>query len=164
MIFGLTFSVLLGATVAAAAALGSELGWRGHLLPLLSGGNRTTVHLVTGLLWAGWFMPLILWFCLHNDYGEGLPTVLCSLGMAIALGAALNEIVLRTGHVGLAALALGLFISQEHLGLSFWSYLFPTAELPWAGAFSVFAIALWLFAAAFPFVLIGRAARGKGEG
>ena len=63
--------------------------------------------------------------------------------------------------VGLAALALGLFVSQERLGLAFWPYLFPSAELPWAGAFSVFAIALWLIAAAFPFVLIGKAARGR---
>lgn len=161
IVFGIALSILLGATVVAAAALGSELGWRGYLLPRLAGKNRIVVHLVMGLLWGGWVLPLVLgWFRLRNDYDGVAPTILCLLGMAVVLGAALNEIVLRTGHLGLAALALGLFVSQEHFGLSFWPYLFPSAELPWAGAFSVFAIALWLFAAAFPFVLIGKAAWG----
>ena len=160
-VFGIAFSVALGATVVAAAALGSELGWRGYLLPRLAGKNRVAVNLVMGLLWGIWILPLVLWwFRLRNDYEGVVPTVLCSLGMAVALGSALNEIVRRTGHVGLAALALGLFVSQERLGLAFWPYLFPSAELPWAGAFSVFGIALWLCAALFPFVLVGKAARG----
>lgn len=158
-VFGIALSIVLGATVVAAAALGSELGWRGYLLPRLAGGNRTVVHLSMGLLWGMWLLPMVLWwFRFRNDYEGVVPTVLCSMGMAVVLGAALNEIVLRTGHLGLAALALGLFVSQERMGLAFWPYLFPSAELPWAGAFSVFAIALWLFAACFPFVLIGRAA------
>jgi len=158
---GLPLTILLGATVAAAAALGSELGWRGYLLPRLAGRNRVAVNLAMGLLWGLWFLPLVVWaFRAAQDYEGITATVLCALGMAVALGAALNEIVLRTGHVGLAALALGLFVSQERMGLSFWPYLFPSAELPWAGACSVFAIALWLFAAAFPFVLIGKAAWG----
>ncbi len=162
IVFGIALSALLGATVVAAVALGSELGWRGYLLPRLGAGkNRIAVHVVMGLLWGLWLLPLVLWwFRLRNDYEGAVPTVLCGLGMAMALTAALNTIVLRTGHIGLAALALGLFVSQERLGLAFWPYLFPSAELPWAGAFSVFAIVLWLIAAAFPFVLIGRAARG----
>ncbi len=168
LVIGIPLTVLLGATVIAAAALGSELGWRGYLLPRLAGGNRIVVGIVMGLLWGAWFMPLVIWwFRFTDDYAGLVPTVLCSLGMAVALGAALNEIVLRTGHVGLAALALGLFVSQERMGLAFWPYLFPSAELPWAGACSVFAIALWLLAAACPFLLIGRAARGAagaGEG
>jgi membrane protease YdiL (CAAX protease family) len=160
-VFGIALSIVLGATVVAAAALGCELGWRGYLLPRLAGKNRVAVHAVMGLLWGLWLLPLVLWwFRFRNDYEGLVPTVLCSLAMAVALGAALNEIVLRTGHIGLAALALGLFVSQERLGLSFWPYLFPSAELPWAGAFSVFAVALWLFAATFPFVLIGKAAWG----
>ena len=161
IVFGIALSTVLGATVVAAVALGSELGWRGYLLPRLAGRNRIAVHVVMGLLWGLWFLPLVLWwFRFRNDYEGVVPTVICGLGMAVALAAALNEIVLRTGHVGLAALALGLFVSQERLGLAFWPYLFPSAELPWSGAFSVFAIALWLIAAAFPVILIGKAARG----
>ena len=161
IVLGTACSLLLGATVVAATALGSELGWRGYLLPRMAGANRIVVHLVTGLLWGAWFMPLVYWwFRLRNDFEGMASTMACTLAMAVALGAALNEIRLRTGHVGLAALALGLFVSQEHFGLSFWFYLFPTAELPWAGGYSVFSIALWLFAAAFPFVLIGKAAWG----
>ena len=154
-------TILLGATLVAAVALGSELGWRGCLLPALAGRNRIVVNIVMGLLWGVWVMPLVIWwFRLTHDYDGVVSTVLCTLGMAVALGAALNEIVRRTGHVGLAALALGLFVSQERMGLAFWPYLFPSAELPWSGACSMFAIALWLLAAAFPFVLIGRAASG----
>jgi len=131
------------------------------LLPRLAGKNRVAVHISMGLLWGLWFMPVVVWwFRIRNDYEGIIPTVICLLGMAIVLGAALNEVVLRTGHLGLAALALGLFISQTKPELAFWPYLFPTAELPWSGAFSVFAIALWLFAATFPFVLIGKAAWG----
>ena len=161
IVFGIALSIVLGATVAAAAALGSELGWRGYLLPRLAGGNRIAAHLGMGLLWGAWFLPLVYgWFRFRNDYDGAVSTVLCALAMAIVLGAALNEIVLRTGHTGLAALALGLFVSQERLGLAFWPYLFPSAELPWSGAFSVFAIALWLIAATYPVLLIGKAARG----
>jgi hypothetical protein len=156
-VFALVFSVLIGATLMAAAALGSELGWRGYLLPRMKAG--ITTHLFIGLLWGAWFLPLILgWFRVIGDYSGIAVTILCALGLSVALNAALNRIMLRTNHVGLAALALGLFASQSQSGLSFWDYLFPGAELPWAGPFGVFSIVLWFVAAAFPVVLIGKAA------
>ena len=142
IVTGLLLGVVLGATVFAAAALGSELGWRGCLLPRLAVRGRAAAHLVTGVLWGLWFMPLVFWRYYDTGNLSGFHVAaLCGMAVALVLGAFLNEIVLCSRNLGLAALALGLFVGQRE---GIWQYLFPTAELPWAGVFGVFTMVLLL--------------------
>lgn len=68
----LTFGIIMVATVGMvwnmATALGSEIGWRGFLTPvLLERFSFPVASLITGLLWSIWHYPIIL--C--TDYNAG---------------------------------------------------------------------------------------------
>jgi len=68
--FGLMIPMLatLGVIGSIANALGEEIGWRGFLLPRLTGQFGFTVGcLVSGLIWAAWHYPGLLW----SDYNAG---------------------------------------------------------------------------------------------
>ena len=52
------------------AALGEEIGWRGFLVPALYNNMRfsyTSTSLITGLIWAVWHYPLLIF----SDYNNG---------------------------------------------------------------------------------------------
>lgn len=52
------------------SALGEEIGWRGYLVPELSRVcSFTTTSLVTGVIWALWHAPVILF----SDFTHGVP-------------------------------------------------------------------------------------------
>jgi uncharacterized protein len=52
-------------------ALGEEIGWRGFLVPeLVKTTSFTTTALITGLVWAFWHYPILIW----GDYNAGTPT------------------------------------------------------------------------------------------
>lgn len=54
----------------AATALGEEIGWRGFLVPELSKSfNYTKTSLITGIIWAVWHFPILLF----ADYNSGTP-------------------------------------------------------------------------------------------
>jgi len=55
----LAFSLLL--------ALGEEIGWRGYLVPRLLPLGQIRALLISGLIWATWHVPFILWFGYHSD-------------------------------------------------------------------------------------------------
>lgn len=53
-----------------ATALGEEIGWRGFLTPQLSNvTNYTYTSLITGLIWAVWHFPLLIF----GNYNNGAP-------------------------------------------------------------------------------------------
>ncbi len=156
---GLVLSVALGCTFFAAALLGLELGWRGYLLPRLMPLGRIPAHLITGLLWGLWFLPLTIGRLNYLETFDSLPvTLLCGGATALALNAFLNEVALRRRHLGLSAMALGLFVSQQE---GVWWYLFPSAELPLSGDRGLLLAALFAVAAVFAGPLLG-ADRKKG--
>lgn len=85
-------------------ALGEELGWRGFLLPrLVERIGFTGACLVSGLIWAVWHYPSLLW----GDYNAGTDpayAVACFTLMVLALGFMLGWLRLRSGSVWPCAL------------------------------------------------------------
>jgi len=86
------------------ATLGEELGWRGYLVPhLASAYSFTTTALVSGLIWAVWHYPILLF----TDYGTGGPRwylLLCFTVSIVGLSFAAAWLRLQTGSVWSAVL------------------------------------------------------------
>jgi uncharacterized protein len=62
-----TFGMIRGL----ASALGEEIGWRGFLVPeLFKTTSFTATALISGIIWACWHFPLLIW----GDYNNGTPT------------------------------------------------------------------------------------------
>lgn len=63
---------VIGLIPSIATALGEEIGWRGFLLPEISGSTRsyTKTALITGLIWAVWHYPLLIF----GNYNSGGPS------------------------------------------------------------------------------------------
>ena len=60
----------LGLAVNSIAALGEEIGWRGFLVPELAKKlTFKSTAIVSGLIWAVWHYPIIIW----ADYSKDIP-------------------------------------------------------------------------------------------
>ena len=85
-------------------ALGEELGWRGFLLPrLVERIGFTGACLVSGLIWAVWHYPSLLW----ADYNAGTNpayAMVCFTAMVVIMGFILGWLRLRSGSVWPCAL------------------------------------------------------------
>jgi uncharacterized protein len=96
----LTFGVLQSAV----SATGEEIGWRGFLVPVLAQRlNFTGVALVSGVIWAMWHYPLIL-FGTYNSAAPKWVALLCFTIMIIATGTMAAWLRLKSGSVWPAAL------------------------------------------------------------
>ncbi len=90
-----------------ARALGEEIGWRGLLVPELA---KVTgffgVGLISGLMWAAWHFPMILF----GSYNEGTPAwyaLICFTVMVVSSGFIAAWLRLRSGSVWPAAIYHG---------------------------------------------------------
>lgn len=90
-----------------ARALGEEIGWRGLLVPELA---KVTgffgVGLISGLMWAAWHFPMILF----GTYNEGTPAwyaLICFTVMVVSSGFIAAWLRLRSGSVWPAAIYHG---------------------------------------------------------
>ena len=96
--------VTLGLALNLAFALGEELGWRGFLVPKLAERlTFTRTAVVSGIIWASWHMPLIIF----ADYNGGTPTlysIACFAVMVVGISFPLAWLRLRSGSVWPAAL------------------------------------------------------------
>ncbi|MBC6983362.1 CPBP family intramembrane glutamic endopeptidase [Caulobacter sp. 17J80-11] len=82
-----------------AAALGEEIGWRGFLTPRLTtmlGFFGAT--LVTGLLWASWHLPILI-FSDYNGGGEKAYEVASFMVMITAMSGAAAWLRLQSGSL-----------------------------------------------------------------
>lgn len=98
--------VVASFTTNAFVALGEEIGWRGYLLPALLPLGRVPAVLVTGVIWAGWHLPLIL---LGYEY-TGVPRPLALIvftAFCLTSGAVLAWFRLRSGSALPGAVAHG---------------------------------------------------------
>jgi CAAX protease family protein len=90
-----------------ARALGEEIGWRGFLVPELAKvTNFTGVGLISGILWAAWHYPSILF----SDYNAGTPAwyaLTCFTIMVVASSFIFAWLRLKSGSVWPAAFIHG---------------------------------------------------------
>jgi membrane protease YdiL (CAAX protease family) len=91
--------LVVGTPLSIAAALGEEIGWRGFLVPELARRSSFLgTSLVSGILWAVWHYPLILW----GKIGDGTPVwyrLLCFTIMVMGLSVAFAWLRLRSGSL-----------------------------------------------------------------
>jgi uncharacterized protein len=96
--------VTLGLAINLAFALGEELGWRGFLVPKLAERlSFTATAVVSGIIWASWHMPLIIF----ADYNGGTPTlysIACFAVMVVGISFPMAWLRLRSGSLWPAAL------------------------------------------------------------
>jgi uncharacterized protein len=96
----LTFGVLQSGV----SATGEEIGWRGFLVPVLAQRlNFTGVVLVSGIIWALWHFPLVV-FGTYNSSAPKWLALLCFTVMIIATGTQAAWLRLKTGSVWPAAM------------------------------------------------------------
>jgi hypothetical protein len=138
------FSILVGATLFAFIAIGSEMGWRAYLLPRLEKLGRPVATVITGLCWGLWFLPLV--YTWHQEVQlSGFPgAMLRVLALAVVLSFFLGCILRRTCHLGITAMALGAFAGQDS---GIWSQLFEQSTVPWTGTAGWINIVVWGIAA-----------------
>lgn len=88
-----------GAIQSAASAAGEEIGWRGYLVPALRAkyGIGATL-LLSGLIWAAWHMPVILFADYHSAAPQGY-AIACFTAMVLATGGIAAWLRLRSGSV-----------------------------------------------------------------
>lgn len=93
-----------GMVLSLAFALGEEIGWRGFLSPHLTEtlGFRTGA-IVTGLIWAAWHLPLVLF----ADYNSSAPkwyAAICLIVLLVAMSVIMACLRLRSGSLWTGAL------------------------------------------------------------
>lgn len=54
-------ALTIGTLMSMVSAFGEELGWRGFMVPRLVEAQLPAPLLISGLIWWGWHIPLILW-------------------------------------------------------------------------------------------------------
>ncbi len=97
-------------------ALGEEIGWRGFLVSRLRRlMGFTQVSFLSGLIWAVWHMPLIL-FSGYNSSAPILYTALCFTIMAVGISFAFAWLRIKTGSVWTAMFlhAMHNYFIQSH--------------------------------------------------
>lgn len=100
------------------SAAGEEIGWRGFLVPeLMKFNSFTRTALISGVIWSGWHVPLIIW----SGYNSGTPSwyaVSCFAVMVISISFVFAWLRLKSGSVWPAVLlhASHNAIIQVYLG------------------------------------------------
>jgi membrane protease YdiL (CAAX protease family) len=108
-------SATLGMLVSSLSSLGEEIGWRGFLVPELAKVTTfTKTAIISGVIWAIWHYPLILF----ADYNSGTPAwfgLSCFSVMIIGISFPLAWLRLKSGSVWTAVIfhaSHNLFIQQ----------------------------------------------------
>ena len=79
-----TLIMSFGVLQSAVSATGEEIGWRGFLVPALAQRHTfTVVALVSGVIWAVWHYPLIL-FGTYNSAAPKWVALICFTIMIVA--------------------------------------------------------------------------------
>ncbi len=102
--FFILMQATLGMVMSLTTALGEEIGWRGFLVPELAKQmSFTKVSLVSGVVWAVWHWPAIL-FLNYNAGTNGLYALCCFTVMVVAISFIFAWVRLKSGSLWPAAL------------------------------------------------------------
>jgi uncharacterized protein len=147
----MTFGVLQSGV----SATGEEIGWRGFLVPVLAQRlNFTGVALVSGVIWALWHYPLIVW----GTYDSAAPkwvALLCFTTMILATGAMAAWLRLKSGSMWPAAM-----LHACHNAVIQWLFDSMTVETGRAAWFAgEFGVALAVVSVLFVILLWGNGSR-----
>jgi membrane protease YdiL (CAAX protease family) len=98
-LLALPSTAILGVVTGLATALGEEIGWRGFLLPRLAARMGFTIGCLTsGIVWAVWHYPGLLWA--GYDAGTSKPYELaCFTAMIVSLSFILGWLRLKSGSL-----------------------------------------------------------------
>lgn len=126
---GLAMIATAGLATGMISATGEEIGWRGLLVPeMLKVLSFRNTALVSGAIWAGWHMPLMLF----ADYrGQGTPllySLACFAVMIIGLSVIMAWLTVRSGSFWPAAVlhaAHNLFVQAVFDGATVEGELAP---------------------------------------
>jgi membrane protease YdiL (CAAX protease family) len=109
ILFYVLLAGIFGFIRGSASALGEEIGWRGFLVPQLAKHNSYTVTaLVSGLIWAIWHFPILLF----ADYNSGTPAwygLACFTVLIVSTGFIFAWIRLKSGSLWTA-----VFLHASH--------------------------------------------------
>ena len=96
---GIPLIATLGIPLSLANALGEEIGWRGFLLPRLTGHFGFTIGcFFSGCIWAVWHYPALLW----ADYNAGTRpayALTCFTLMVIAMAFIMGWLRIKSGSL-----------------------------------------------------------------
>jgi CAAX protease family protein len=94
----------LGMIGSLSRALGEEIGWRGFLVPeLAKTASFTTTALLSGIVWACWHYPVLIW----GDYNNGTPSwygLTCFTVMVVAIAVVFAWLRLKSGSLWTGAI------------------------------------------------------------
>lgn len=79
-------------------AFGEELGWRGFLLPKMIAGGIPRPYLASGLVWAAWHLPLIVYGGFYSTDRTLLMALAYGSSM-VAMTFVISELRVRSGSV-----------------------------------------------------------------
>lgn len=94
------FLATLGVFSSCISALGEELGWRGFLVPQLAKiAPFNRVALISGVIWALWHYPIILFSTAYRGAGPLWYTVACFTVMVVSMSFLFAWMRLKSGSV-----------------------------------------------------------------
>ncbi|MBI2824367.1 MAG: CPBP family intramembrane metalloprotease [Planctomycetia bacterium] len=144
----LAIRLSIGVVIAAIAAAGEEIGWRGYMLSRLIEAGVPCPIFVSGLVWAAWHLPLIL----GGVYASGPYPILSACLFVVAIvaqGFVLARLRLASGSVWPAIIGHSAWNATIQ-GVFDFSTISPSSG-PWVGESGIL-VALTMFAFAWPFM------------
>lgn len=97
--------VVIGPVFNMIAATGEEIGWRGLLVPeLATRAGFTGASLISGLIWAVWHYPVILFAGYNNPATPRWYSLVCFTIMIVGISFGLSWIRLKSGSLWTAAI------------------------------------------------------------
>jgi uncharacterized protein len=103
----LNFAVNAIVTILTFAAA-EEIAWRGYLLPRLLPLGRNKALAITGLVHAGWHIPLVLLTSLYHSDGSLLIILPLFVATIVAAGFVYGDLRIATGSIWPASIAHGV--------------------------------------------------------
>jgi membrane protease YdiL (CAAX protease family) len=141
LVLGLTLVTLSGMLTAA----GEEIGWRGYMLTRLVDARLPRPVLLSGLVWAGWHLPLVV----SGQYAAGpwpiLSAVLFVL-VAVPFAYLLAYLRLESGSLWPAIVSHAAW--NAVIGSTFSAFTFGTLAGLWTGESGILTVLVTMFGVA----------------